>query len=166
MASWDSCSFILHDYQLKAGHAQGLTVRPEPVERLAVKPFMVRQGSPDFIEGLTTNGFHTFLLRLFKIIYTNLFYFWPNGKLPPSHYASWLLSSCGSSPLFASRLTRLLLEWRILATKPTPKGGAMQYNLCILQPDIGRYVFQDYRYALCSSYPISTAKNINPKHVI
>ena len=28
------------------------TVRPEPVE----EPFMVRQGSPEFIEGLTTNG--------------------------------------------------------------------------------------------------------------
>ena len=50
--------------QLKAGQMPGLTVRPEPfgcaqeslVEGWTVKPFMVRQGSPEFIEGLTTNG--------------------------------------------------------------------------------------------------------------
>ena len=34
-------------FQLKLGHALGLTVRPELVEGWAVKPFMVRQGSPE-----------------------------------------------------------------------------------------------------------------------
>ena len=35
------------DFPFKPGQVRGLTVRPEPVEGWTVKPFMVRQGSPE-----------------------------------------------------------------------------------------------------------------------
>jgi hypothetical protein len=47
-ASYGSMIFASH---LKRDNEEGLTVRPELVEGWTVKPFMVRQGSPEVSKG-------------------------------------------------------------------------------------------------------------------